>query len=399
MPRFNLSKEEDILRGDTTDIYFVRTKQILTHYRIGKKIAYSEFTCGSLPNAYNWAVFCGLDEVLELFKGFNVDLFAIPEGTVFPALDVTGVRVPVITVEGPYGDYAIYETPALGFICQATGIATKAARLRKLSGDLLILSFGIRRMHPAIAPMIDRAAYIGGCDGVSSIIGAKTIDKTPMGTMPHALVVMFGSSKEAFGSFDKVMPKDVKRIMLIDTYLDEKQEALLAVEALGKKLEGVRLDTPSSRRGDMAQIVHEIRWELDLRGFKNVKIIVSGGIGEDDIPGLVKAGANGFGIGTSISNAKVVDFAMDIVEREGKPCAKKGKFSGKKQVFRCPKCFGFLVLPFGSKIPSCPRCKAQMKSLLKPYIKKGKLLEEYPSVDRIRDYVKNQLRNIKLNGE
>ncbi|MBM3253379.1 MAG: nicotinate phosphoribosyltransferase [Candidatus Omnitrophica bacterium] len=397
MTRFNISKEEDILRGDTTDIYFVRTQEILKHYGIDKKRAYSEFTCGDLPEGYSWAVFCGLDEVLKLFQKIPCDLYALPEGTLFPALDITGVRIPVMTIEGPYGDYSIYETPALGFICQATGIATKSARLRKLAGDLLILSFGIRRMHPAIAPMIDRAAYIGGCDSVSSIIGANTINKEPMGTMPHALVVMFGSQEEAFISFDRVMPKKIKRIMLIDTYLDEKQEAILAIGALGKKLEGVRLDTPPSRRGDITKIVREIRWELDLRGFKNVKIIVSGGIDEEDIPSLINAKADGFGIGTSISNTRVIDFAMDIVELEGKPCAKKGKFSGKKQVFKCSKCFSFLVLPIASAAPSCPDCKVRMKRLLRQYIKNGKTLERYPAIDRIRDYVKNQLKHIGLN--
>jgi nicotinate phosphoribosyltransferase len=42
-------------------------------------------------------------------------------------------------------------------------------------------------------------------------------------------------------------------------------------------------------------------------------------------------------IGTSISNAPVIDFAMDIVEIEGKPFAKGCKRSGSKRVLLCIK--------------------------------------------------------------
>src|SRR5207247_8609745 len=99
-------------------------------------------------------------------------------------------------------------------------------------------------------------------------------------------------------------------------------------------LPGVRPDTPPCRRGNCAAIVREGRWELDLRGHKDAKIYVSGGLDETSIPALAEAGADGFGVGTSLSNAPTVDFAMDIVEREGKPAAKRGQFGGRKDVSR-----------------------------------------------------------------
>src|SRR5207247_2683866 len=123
------------------------------------------------------------------------------------------------------------------------------------------------------------------------------------------------------------------RIALVDTYYDEKTEAIIAAEEIAA-LAGVRLATPSSRRGDFASIVREVRWELDLRGHKDAKIYVSGGLDESSIPALVEAGADGFGVGTTLSNAPTVDFAMDIVEREGKPAAKRGQFGGRKDVSR-----------------------------------------------------------------
>mgnify|MGYP003694751595 CR=1 FL=1 len=41
---------------------------------------------------------------------------------------------PVVVVEGNYLDWAEYETALLGFLCQASGIATKAARCKRRGG-------------------------------------------------------------------------------------------------------------------------------------------------------------------------------------------------------------------------------------------------------------------------
>ncbi|MCS7112796.1 MAG: nicotinate phosphoribosyltransferase, partial [Candidatus Bathyarchaeota archaeon] len=314
----------------------------------------------------------------------------------FVSNDVKGVRVPVMRVEGPYGRFCLLETPLLGLLCQSTGIATMAARIRKKAGDRMILGFGIRRMHPALAPMIDRASYIGGVDGVSSIIGAEAAGVKPTGTMPHALIIVFGDQVEAWKAFDETLPREVPRIALVDTFYDEKVEALMAAEALGDKLVGVRLDTPGSRKGDFAEIIREVRWELNLRGYRNVKIIVSGGIDDESIGELVEAGADGFGVGTSISNAPTVDFAMDIVEVEGKPIAKRGKFSGRKDVWRCPECLAIDVEPVGSSRPSCPSCGISMENILEPLIVGGKIVADLPRPSEIRSYVLRQLSKLRI---
>jgi nicotinate phosphoribosyltransferase len=269
-----------------------------------------------------------------------------------------------------------------------------AARLKKLVGRKVLMAFGIRRAHPALAPMLDRAAYIGGFDGVSSLIGAKTIDKKPMGTMPHSLIIAFGDQAKAWQAFDEVMPKDVPRIALVDTYYDEKTEALMAAGALGKRLHGIRLDTPGSRKGDLAEIIREVKWELDVRGHKHVKIFVSGGLNDKNIQELSAAGADGFGVGTSLSNAPTIDFAMDIVELGGKPVAKRGKLGGEKKVWRCEKCLRDVLLPVRELPPRCPSCGKKMKSLLAPLIKDGKIVGKLPSPDEIRARVLKQLERV-----
>jgi nicotinate phosphoribosyltransferase len=345
MRKFNVASDEEIKSGGTTDIYFVRTSQVLRAKGLDGTRVVAEVTTGGLPERWPWGVLCGLDEVAALFEGCPVDVYALPEGTIFRPQDHFGNRLPVMVIDGPYGKFCELETPLLGLICQASGVATMAARLRKLAWEKLLVSFGIRRVHPALSPMIDRAAYIGGFDGVSSLSGAKKIGKEPMGTMPHALIVVFGDQVKAWKAFDQVIPREVKRVALVDTYFDEKAEALMAAEALGENLWGVRLDTPSSRRGNFSEIVKEIRWELNIRGHKKVKIIVSGGINDQNISELVKAGVDGFGIGTSLSNAPTIDFALDIVEINGRPVAKRGKLGGRKLVWRCRKCLEDVVLP------------------------------------------------------
>jgi nicotinate phosphoribosyltransferase len=396
LPRLHMTSEKEILRGKTTDVYFERTRKILKAKRLRGKHALAEVTASDFPDEWKWAVLCGVEEAARLFEGHPVNVYSLPEGTLFHACDRQGIRTPVMTVEGAYYEYCILETPLLGFLCQASGIATKAARIRKLAGRSLLVSFGIRRMHPAIAPMIDRAAYIGGFNTVSCLAGAELIGEKPTGTMPHALIILLGDVASAVKAFDKVVEPEAPRIALVDTFLDEKVEALKAAEALGKKLFGVRLDTPASRRGDFTEIIREVRWELNLRGYSHVKIFVSGGIEEGKIPGLVKAGVEGFGVGTSLSNAPTIDFALDLVEVEGKPIAKRGKLAGRKNLWRCGKCMVDLVLPARESKPSCPNCGGKMRSMLKPLILNGKLAGSLPKPSEIRRYLLSQLEKVEI---
>ena len=299
-----------------------------------------------------------------------------------------------MVLEGRYVDFCTYETPLLGLLCHASGIATMAARVRRSAGTKTILSFGIRRAHPVLAPMIDRACYIGGFDAVSSLAGARLLGKKPSGTMPHSLIIAMGDQVRAWKSYDEHMPEDIPRIMLVDTYCDEKTEAIMAAEALGGKLFGVRLDTPGSRRGNFADIIKEVRWELDLRGFKNVKIYVSGGLDDESVRTFSDAGADGFGVGTTVSNAPSVDFAMDIVEAAGKPVAKRGKLGGRKEVWRCVQCLLEYVVTEHAPAPVCRKCGSKTQRMLERMLEKGRVTESLPSPDTIRQNVIHQLAKL-----
>lgn len=388
---FHTADPKDIKEGKITDIYFARTIEILKAKKADKWVK-AEFITKNLPSGWTWGVLSGIEECVELLNNLKVSVRAMKEGTIFEPLQ------PVLELEGMYTEFGLYETALLGLICQASGIATKAARCKKLAGERLVISFGARRMHPILAPMIERSAYIGGCDGVAVAKSAELIGEEPMGTMPHALIIILGDTVEALKAFHEVIDPKIKRVALVDTFGDEKFESVRSAEALGRELYAVRLDTPASRRGNFLRILQEVRWELDLRGYKNVKLFVSGGIDEASIPGLNTL-VDAYGIGTSISNAPVIDFAMDIVEVEGRPLAKRGKLSGSKRVLRCPSCYRYELLPLKDRKTPCPGltgsgrpCGATYEDLLIPLMKEGRMFSKLPRPKAIRSYVLQQMR-------
>ncbi len=382
---FHIATAKDILEGRVTDIYFHRAMEVLQSKGIRAR-AKAEFVVKRFPRKYPWAVLAGLDEAMALLRTLPVKVKSMPEGTVFYPGE------PVMVVEGMYQDFAIHETALLGLLCQASGIATKAARVRVAAGRKPVVHFGARRMHPAISPMIDRSAYIGGCDGVATVAGGELLGIPPSGTMPHAMILLFRDTVEAAKAFDDVIDPLVQRTVLIDTFGDEKFESIRAAEALGKKLFAVRLDTPGSRRGDFRAICNEVRWELDIRGFKHVKILVSGGVDEFSIGNLNDV-VDLYGVGTSISSSPVLDFAMDIVEIDGQPLAKRGKSSGEKQVF--------LNKKSGARYVDLASTKARrgFLPLLKPRLESGKLLGREHSHSQVREYVLKQIKELKLEIE
>ena len=378
---FHTAEPRDIINGRITDVYFDRTLKILKAKKINKRVK-AEFIAKSLPQNWPWAVFAGLEEALYLMKHMHVKVRAMTEGTIFYPYE------PVIEIEGMYQDICVYETALLGLVCQASGIATKAARFKKLAGERPVISFGARRMHPMLAPMIERNAFIGGCDGVSVIKSGEIIGEDPMGTMPHALIICFGSTVDAIKAYDEVLEPKVKRVALIDTFLDEKFECLNVAEALGKRLYAVRFDTPASRRGNFYRILEEARWELDMRGYNHIKFYVSGGIKEEDVP-VLNPVVDGYGIGTSISNAPVVDFAMDIIEVEGKPLAKRGKWSGSKKVLKCMKCGSRKIVPNNRGRHICS-CKGKYSDILIPAMDNGnQIIDIYPPAELRKKVLKN----------
>lgn len=376
---FNIATDEEILGGDASDVYFQRSIAGIKEKGFDYNVS-AEFTVSGPLDT--WLNFSGLDEVVNALKDRNIDLYAIPEGTIMNPRDSDGIPVPFLRVEGKYSEFGEMETAILGFICQSTGISTESSKVRISAGDLPFFSFGIRRMHPAISPMIDRAAYVGGADGVSGILGAKVVGVEPLGTMPHALSLLAGDD-EAWAISRNSVQKGHKKVLLIDTFMDEKFAAIKAADMF-PDVDYLRLDTPGSRKGNFQALLREVRWELDLRGHSGVKLMVTGGLTAESVAQLKEAGADAFGVGTSIASARPFDFAMDIVSVKGKSIAKRGKFSGTKNVFRCPSCGRISVTKSQTKRRTCS-CGKRMEPMLKKFIESGKELMHYERPSEIRE--------------
>jgi nicotinate phosphoribosyltransferase len=326
MDRFDVTPESAIVDGTATDAYFEYTEATLEEAGRNPHVV-AEVAASQFPNGRFHCV-AGLQDAAALLEGRSLDADALREGQLFDG-------GPVLRIEGPYLEFARFETSLLGFLSPATGFATRALRARRAGPEVTQLSFGARHLHPAIAPVVERSALIGGMDGFSHVAAGDLLGRKASGTMPHALMICFGRGEQraAWRAFHESSPEDVPRIALCDTYDDEVFEAIAASEELGDALDGVRLDTTGSRRGDFEHIVKEVRWELDERGFGDVDVFLSGGITAGAIDEL-RAVADGFGVGSYITSADPLDFGLDIVAVEGEPAAKRGKLSGKKQVYR-----------------------------------------------------------------
>ena len=273
-------------------------------------------------------VICGIDEACDLLGGVlrpGDEAWGLKDG------DLMSRREVVLRVKAAYSHFGRYETALLGMLASASGWATAAREVVDAAAGTRVISFGARHVHPLIGPTMERAAVIGGCVGAATPGGAEMGGlAAPSGTMPHAMILIFGDTVRAARAFDEQMGDDVLRIVLVDTFKDEAEESLRVAEALGDRLRGVRLDTPRERGRVTVDLVREVRARLDQAGFPKVGIFVSGGLDLARIKEFVAARApvDSFGVGMTISAAPPIGFTGDIKEVDGQPRTKRGRIPG-----------------------------------------------------------------------
>ena len=362
---FGIVTTEQIRSGVATDEYFQRTREVLEHAGRNPHVV-AEVTADQFPTGA-FEVLAGVADLARLFEGRSVDVGAMAEGRLFDG-------GPVARIEGNYLAFAELETSLLGFCSQASGFATAALETRRAAPQTTLFSFGSRHLHPAIAGVVERSALTGGFDGFSHVAAGELLGRQASGTMPHALLLCFGEERlaDAWIAFDEAAPAETPRIALCDTFYDEKTESLLAAETLGDALDGVRLDTTGSRRGDFRHICREVRWALDARGYEDVDIFLSGGITPETIR-ATRDVADGYGVGSYVTAADPVDFALDIVAVDGEPVAKRGKLGGVKQVYRTADGEHLVRLADGSGQRAGPP-PADAEPLLEPLVRDGAIV-------------------------
>jgi nicotinate phosphoribosyltransferase len=314
----------EILSGDSADVYFARAASILEREGLDPLVTMELF-------ARQDAVLCGIDEAKNLI-GHVLAGSDLTETTVEALADGDriGPKEVVLRIRARYRQIGLYETAILGMMAQSTGWATAARECVDVASPEPVVSFGARHVHPDITDVLDYAAIVGGCVGASTPAGARLAGLNPTGTMPHSLVLIFGDTVAAAEAFDRDLGADVPRIVLVDTFKDEAEETLRVAHALGDRLYGIRLDTPSERGRVTADLVKEIRARLDQEGYDHVKIVVSGGLNPDRITYFKEQGApvDSYAVGSYISGATPIDFTGDIKEIDGNPIAKRGRIPG-----------------------------------------------------------------------
>ena len=309
-----------VLAGDTADVYFLRTRQVMEAEGLNPIATMEVFP-------HRDGLLCGMREVEALLRETlpkGAEAWALDEGETISRGEV------MLRINAPYLSYALYETAILGILAHESGWAQAARECVEAAQGAPVTSFGARHVHPLAAPYLDYAAIVGGCASGSTPMGARMAGKEPSGTMPHAMIICFGDTVKAAVAFDKHVDPDVPRVVLVDTFLDEPTEALRVAEALGERLQAVRLDTPSELGGVTPELVKEARARLDQAGFERVQLLVSGGVTPERIRHFLSSGApvDGFGVGSYITSAQPNDFTADLKEVEGRPIAKRGRIPG-----------------------------------------------------------------------
>jgi nicotinate phosphoribosyltransferase len=323
-PRTATSELVDYFGGPASDIYFQRARDTLAAAGVDAVVAMDYFSSGA-------GLVCGVNEAVRLLSTAlqpGDELWALTEG------EPMAERETVLRVRAPYSRFGVYETALLGILSSCSGWATAAREIVDAAAGKPVVSFGARHIHPLVGPVMEYSAVIGGCVGCATPLGAALAGlKAPSGTMPHAMILIFGDTVVAAKAFDAHMPDDVPRIVLVDTFKDEAEEALRVAESIGKRLQGVRLDTPKERGHVTVELVQEVRARLDLAGHKHVGIYVSGGLNVQRIREFEasKAPVDSYGVGMAIAAAPPIAFTADVKEIAGKPIAKRGRIPGAAQ--------------------------------------------------------------------
>ncbi|HEX2767393.1 MAG TPA: nicotinate phosphoribosyltransferase [Candidatus Limnocylindria bacterium] len=327
-PRPHFQTAAEVLSGETADVYFERARTILAAERLDPVVTMEIFSRGE-------GILCGAEEAITYLR----EIFSEADGPEEPIVeslhdgDPFASKEVVMRIQARYSAFGLYETAILGIVASCSGWATAARRIVDAAAPIPVIGFGARHVHPSVADQLDYASVVGGCVGASTPAGARLAGLNPTGTMPHALILIFGDTLRAAEAFDRHIDSDVPRIVLVDTFKDEAEESLRVADALGERLWGVRLDTPSERGRVTPELVKEVRARLDLAGHEHVRIVVSGGLDAERITIFKEANApvDSFAVGSAISKASPIDFTGDLKEIDGKPVAKRGRIPGRTE--------------------------------------------------------------------
>jgi nicotinate phosphoribosyltransferase len=407
------------------DLYELTMSELYSVYRKNHWATFDLFV-REMPKNRNYLVYCGLEDALGYIKElrfssddldylakqkifsdkflnylgrfkFSGDIWAMTEGEVFfPDEPVMRVTAPIIEAQ-------IVESYLLNTINLQTMIASKASRVVLAAGTIGVIDFSLRRTHgPEAGLKAARASYIAGCIAASNVLAGKLYGIPVAGTMAHSLVMSFPEEMDSFLAYANIFPS--RTILLVDTYNTRKgiENAVcigLYLKEKGFRLLGIRLDS-----GDIVSLSKLARGLLDKAGLKFTKIFASGNLDEFKIKKLLKQGSriDNFGVGTNMGTSidapclDVVYKLSEVSDESGNFCpvmklsSGKVTYPGRKQVFRIKDAKGC----FAKDILAKDTERITGSPLLKKVVSGGRIIYKFPSLEKIRSYLKDNLARL-----
>jgi nicotinate phosphoribosyltransferase len=345
-----------IREGWLSDRYFVRAAATLKHSGRDPNVTMQVF-----PR--RGGLVAGLYECIRMLQtqiapGYDyrdLEVWTLRDGDHIAPWDVA------LRISGPYRGIAHLETTFDGVLARRSRIATNVSNAVAAAGDVPVIYFAPRHDDWRIQTPDGYAARVGGGQSVSSDAGAAWWGGEGVGTMPHALIAVYGgdtvAATLAFTRYVQAHEPDVPVISLVDFGNDCVNDSIAVARAMQAEfgdgvLYGVRLDTSGllvdksllsdealwgreDLHGVNPHLVRKVRAGLDAAGFNDVGIIVSGGF----TPRRIRRFADlelpiaGYGVGSSVLGrgneldgvVPEFDFTADIVEVDGNPVAKVGR--------------------------------------------------------------------------
>ncbi|WP_449622369.1 nicotinate phosphoribosyltransferase [Robertmurraya sp. Marseille-Q9965] len=309
-----------------TDLYQINMAETYWEDGIHNRKAVFEVYFRKLPFGNGYAIFAGLERIIEYIQqfrftetdieylrnevGYKEDFIEYLKSLRFTGnirSVVEGELVfgnePLLRVEAPLAEAQLVETALLNIVNYQTLIATKASRIKHVVGDEVVMEFGTRRAQELDAAIWGtRAAFIGGCSSTSNVRAGKKFGIPVAGTHAHSLIQAY---KDEYTAFHKYARRHKDCVFLVDTYDTIKSgvpNAIKVANELGDKINfvGIRLDS-----GDLAYLSKKARKMLDEAGYPNTKIVASNDLDEYTIINLKAQGAkiDTWGIGTKLITA------------------------------------------------------------------------------------------------
>ncbi|MFA6392214.1 MAG: hypothetical protein WCW66_05740 [Patescibacteria group bacterium] len=396
---------------------------------IEKSVATFDLVVRDLPENWNFYVFDGLqrfvdillqfrfdDRAVQLLKRMNLidskkseeyykdlkfsgEVFSMKDGTIFFPGE------PIVRITAPIVEANMLTAFLLNVFNYPIRVLTKSLRVKFASGPTTFFIGSLARL-----PGFEQGYYsIKDAYLLDSPIGnpflfRKFPELTPPNTITsninHAFIKSFPTERQAFRYFlDVLVEKANFFFVMTDTYEIKKGLAIFIEEIkktpnLDRKKMMMTIDS-----GDLKQLAHYMRKELDKNGLEEIRIQAMGGLDEYNIDDMVKSKTpiDCYVSATALNNTidcpvlelvyKMAELRHEdgIVEQKAKLTIGKESYPGRKQVFRVyedGKISRDIIGLDGENLG---------KPLLEKIIENGKVVAKIPTIEDTKMLLKSEV--------